>query len=181
MSTVKIINEIKETTVDHNNMRVWSGFFFDKKFELPMSTMTMQQVDMGGRKQIFLDHRMFLDYDIDLASIGEALSTLYPFQEFSFEPQVAYAECEKDWDLGPHTHDNEVALHMTVFLNESENEGLYVHDTEENFFNDAVYVKNIYDNCCVFPFTGKEWHGIQGDKIKGIRKLLYIDWMKHKA
>jgi hypothetical protein len=67
---------------------------------------------------------------------------------------------------------------MTVFLNEEENEGLYVHDTDENFYDKAVYVKNIYDNCCVFPFTGKEWHGIRGDKIKGIRKLLYIDWCK---
>ena len=46
--------------------------------------MTMQQVDMGGRKQIFLDPRMFLDYDIDLAS-REALSTLYPSKNF-FEP-----------------------------------------------------------------------------------------------
>ena len=30
----------------------------------------------------------------------------------------------------------------------------------------------------VFPFTGKEWHGIKGQNIKGTRKLLYIDWMK---
>ena len=36
---------------------------------------------------------------------------------------------------------------------------------EENFFNDAVYVRNIYDNCCVFPFTGKEWHGVDAQNI----------------
>jgi hypothetical protein len=133
VSTIKIIDKIKEATTDYNNMRLWSGFFFDKKFELPMSTVTTQQVDMEKRKQIFLDYRMFLDYDIDLVSIGEALQILYPLQKF---------------------------------------------DTDENFYDKAVYVKNIYDNCCVFPFTGKEWHGIRGDKINEVRKLIYIDWCK---
>ena len=179
MSTLKIISKLNQQKVDYNNMKVWSGFFFNKKFEIPMSTMTTQQVDLTERKQIFLDYKMFLDYDIDLVSIGEVLQTLYPLQEIDVIPQIAYAECKEGWDLGPHIHDNEVALHMTVFLNEEENEGLYVHNTEENFYNDAVYVKNIYDNCCVFPFTGKEWHGLKGDKINGIRKLLYIDWMKN--
>lgn len=178
MSTIKIIDKIKEATTDYNNMRLWSGFFFDKKFELPMSTVTTQQVDMEKRKQIFLDYRMFLDYDIDLVSIGEALQILYPLQKFDIIPQVAYAECKEGWDLGPHTHDNNIALHMTVFLNDKENEGLYVHNTDENFYDKAVYVKNIYDNCCVFPFTGKEWHGIRGDKINEVRKLIYIDWCK---
>ena len=103
---------------------------------------------------------------------------LYPENRFLLTPQVAYSEQTTGWDLGPHVHDNEVAVHMTVFLNDEENEGLYVHDSDENFYDKAVYVKNIYDNCCVFPFTGKEWHGIRGDKIKGIRKLLYIDWCK---
>lgn len=179
MNTKKIIDNISQANPDYNNMRVWSGFFFDKKFELPMSTVTTQQVDLEKRKQIFLDYKMFLDYDIDLVTIGEALRVLYPFpNNFDTTPQIAYAECKKDWELGPHTHDNEVALHMTVFLNESENEGIYVHNTKENFYDDAVYVRNIYDSCCVFPFTGNEWHGIKGDKIKETRKLIYIDWMK---
>tara|TARA_B100000579_G_scaffold424154_1_gene428202 strand:- start:331 stop:879 length:549 start_codon:yes stop_codon:yes gene_type:complete len=177
MSTLKIIGKLNQQKSDYNNMKVWSGFFFDKKFKLPMST---DIVEREQRKQIFLDYKIFLDYDIDLVTIGEALQVLYPFADgFNTIPQVAYAECKEDWELGPHTHDNEVALHMTVFLNEKENEGLYVHNTEENFYNDAVYVKNVYDNCCIFPFTGKEWHGIKGDKIKETRKLLYIDWMKN--
>tara|TARA_B100001057_G_scaffold68641_1_gene62371 strand:- start:2152 stop:2682 length:531 start_codon:yes stop_codon:yes gene_type:complete len=175
MSTLQIINSVRKANPDYNNMRVWSGFFFDKQFELPSNINFTQ---MGERKQFFLDYKILLDYNIDLETIGQVLETLYPSMKFNNVPQVAYAECETDWDLGPHTHDNEVALHMTVFLNKEENEGLYVHDTDKNFFEDATYVKNIYDNCCVFPFTGKEWHGINGKNIVGLRKLLYIDWMK---
>ena len=161
-------------------MRTWSGFFFDKEFKLPLSTLTTQQVDMEGRKQIFLDYRMLLDYDIDIKSIGDAMQVLYPLIEFDNTPQVAYAECQKDWELGPHTHNNEIALHMTVFLNKQENAGIYVHDKEDNFFYDAVYVKNIYDNCCVFPFTGKEWHGVNTNDITEPREVLYIDWLKNE-
>ena len=113
-----------------------------------------------------------------MEAIGEVLQTLYPLQKINTIPQIAYAECETGWELGPHVHDNDIALHMTIFLNEQENEGLYIHDTDKDFYKDAVYVKNVYDSCCVFPFTGKEWHGLRGDKIKGTRKLLYIDWMK---
>tara|TARA_B100001057_G_C22828210_1_gene942286 strand:+ start:832 stop:1305 length:474 start_codon:yes stop_codon:yes gene_type:complete len=156
-------------------MKVWSGFFFDESFNLPNE---LSSIVVGERKQYFLDYKMFLDYNIDLQTIGEVLQALYPFVKINTTPQVAYAECEEGWDLGPHVHDNNTALHMTVFLNTQENEGLYVHDTDENFYEDAVYVRNIYDNCCVFPFTGKEWHGLKGDKINGVRKLLYIDWMK---
>lgn len=180
MSTIKIIDRIKQAKPDYNNMRTWSGFFFDKEFKLPLSTLTTQQVDMEGRKQIFLDYRMLLDYDIDIKSIGDAMQVLYPLIEFDNTPQVAYAECQKDWDLGPHTHDNKIALHMTVFLNKQENAGIYVHDKEDNFFDDAVYVKNIYDNCCVFPFTGKEWHGVNTNDITEPREVLYIDWLKNE-
>ena len=175
MSTLKIINNLRKSNPDYNNMRVWSGFFFNKKFKLPESNDTSK---FKERKIFFLDYKIFLDYEIDLQTIGEVLQALYPFVKLDKTPQVAYAECEEGWDLGPHVHDNNTALHMTVFLNEEENEGLYVHDTDKNFYQDAIYVKNIYDNCCVFPFTGEEWHGLKGDKINGIRKLLYIDWMK---
>ena len=175
MSTLQIINSVRKANPDYNNMRQWDGFFFGQKFKLPFSNDISQ---MGERKQYFLDYKIFLDYNIDLETIGQVLETLYPSMKFDKIPQVAYAECKTNWELGPHTHDNEIALHMTVFLNEEENEGLYVHDTDENFYDKAVYVKNVYDNCCVFPFTGKEWHGIRGDKINGIRKLIYIDWCK---
>lgn len=175
MSTVRIISKLKSEKTDYNNMKVWSGFFFDKKFVVPASSDIDER---QGRKQMFLDYRIFLDYDIDLEAIGEVLQTLYPLQKINNIPQIAYAECETGWELGPHVHDNDIALHMTIFLNEQENEGLYIHDTDKDFYKDAVYVKNVYDSCCVFPFTGKEWHGLRGDKIKGTRKLLYIDWMK---
>lgn len=175
MSTIKIINNLRNSKSDYNNMKVWSGFFYDKKFKL---LEDLPSTIVGERKQYFLDYKIFLDYDIDLQTIGEVLQALYPFVKIDTTPQVAYAECETGWELGPHVHDNSTALHMTVFLNENENEGLYVHNTDKNFYNDAVYVKNIYDHCCVFPFTNNEWHGLKGDKITGIRKLLYIDWLK---
>ena len=31
IETIEIIDNINEATVDHNNMRSWNGFFFDKK------------------------------------------------------------------------------------------------------------------------------------------------------
>ena len=176
MSTANIIKSIKESVPDYNNMRSWNGFFFDKEFD---NLLDVHCTEVGERKQYFLDYKIFHDkYNIDLEAIGDVMQVLYPTIKFKNIPQVAYAECQKGWDLGPHTHDNEIALHMTVFLNKKENAGIYVHDKEENFFNDAVYVRNIYDNCCVFPFTGKEWHGVDVQNISETRKLLYIDWLK---
>jgi|TARA_B110000444_G_scaffold251236_1_gene278791 hypothetical protein len=178
MSTKKIINNIKQAQPDYNNMRTWSGFLFGKNFnELDISNFDV--IESEQRKQYFFDYRSLRNFNIDIEEIGTELQLLYPDIKFDIIPQVAYAECKTNWDLGAHTHENEIALHMTVFLNKDENEGLYVHNTDENFYEDAVYVKNIYDSCCVFPFTGKQWHGIKGQNIKGTRKLLYIDWMKN--
>ncbi len=176
MSTLRILDKIKKADPDYNNMRVWSGFFFDQEFVLPKYVNT--PITHSERTQWFLDYKVFYDYNINLEAIGELVQKLYPENRFLLTPQVAYSEQTTGWDLGPHVHDNEVAVHMTIFLNKEENEGLYVHNTQENFLNDAVHVKNIFDNCCIFPFTGKEWHGINGDNINGTRKLLYIDWMK---
>lgn len=176
MSTTKIIDKINQTTPDYNNMRSWYGFFFDKEFD---NLLDVHCAEVGERKQYFIDYRIFHDkYDIDLEAVGDVMQVLYPTIKFKNIPQVAYAECQKDWDLGPHTHDNEIALHMTVFLNKKENAGIYVHDKEDNFYSEAVYVKNIYDSCCVFPFTGKEWHGVNTNNITETRKVLYIDWFK---
>ena len=40
MSTLRILDKIKKADPDYNNMRVWSGFFFDQEFVLPEYTNT---------------------------------------------------------------------------------------------------------------------------------------------
>lgn len=176
-TTEQIISSIKSSKPDYNNMRIWSGFFFDSDFKLP--DQMPEGIDQAERTQWFLQPEIFESYGIDIKAIGECMQTLYPLNKFSsMVPQIAYSEQTTGWDLGPHTHNNEVAVHMTIFLNKEPNEGIYVHDTQENFYKNATYVANIFDQCCVFPFTGKEWHGVDGKAIKDTRKLLYIDWMK---
>ncbi|OUU18629.1 MAG: hypothetical protein CBC05_01835 [Crocinitomicaceae bacterium TMED45] len=176
-NTDQIISSIDISKPDYNNMRVWSGFFFDQDFELPEETAEV--VTEKERTQWFLKEDVFEKYNININAIGEYMQSIYPDQKFSsMTPQIAYSEQTQGWDLGPHTHNNEIALHMTVFLNKETNQGIYVHNTDKEFFQEATYVANIFDQCCVFPFTGKEWHGVDGEAIKDVRKLLYIDWMK---
>ena len=176
-NTDQIIDSIKSSKPDHNNMRVWNGFFFDSDFKLP--EQMPEGITNEQRTQWFLKSDTFEKYAIDINAIGECMQLIYPEQKFgSMTPQIAYSEQTQGWDLGAHTHNNEVAVHMTVFLNKEPNEGIYVHDTDKDFYQNATYVANIFDQCCVFPFTGKERHGVDGRGIKDTRKLLYIDWMK---
>ena len=121
-NTDQIIHSIKSSKPDHNNMRVWNGFFFDSDFKLP--EQMPEGITNEQRTQWFLKGNVFEKYAIDI------------------------------------------------------NAGIYVHDTDKDFYQNAPYVANIFDQCCVFPFTGKEWHGVDGRGIKDTRKLLYIDWMK---
>ena len=81
MSTKKIINSIKQAQPDYNNMRVWSGFFFDKRFEdFDISNFDVNESDQ--RKQYFFDYRSLRDINIDLEEVGRELQLLYPNIKF---------------------------------------------------------------------------------------------------
>ena len=90
MSTLRILDKIKKADPDYNNMRVWSGFFFDQEFVLPEYTNT--PITHNERTQWFLDYKVFYDYNINLEAIGEMVQKLYPENRFLLTPQVAYSE-----------------------------------------------------------------------------------------